>query len=477
MSPAVPSSTVTALAAKAQTLLFLTVFGDITVIALTAAWRLRHKVTLAIGLPILVFVVYSNSSDLVSRVLRVPSLLQAIIGILAFAVWRHRARLHPSSAVMTPLTLLLFLYCFVLFTSTTWAKDLWSADQRVTEMFKGFAIYLLVAMLAASWTSLRQGMAALVLTASLLAILSLYQIATGQYDYDFWGFATVQRGNIYSDVSGARIAGPIHDPNFYAQILLVALPLAVVGAIVTRNVRHRVLFIAGALLTGTVTILTYSRGAMLALAVMTVILLVSLRFRIVHIAAAGVAALIILMLLPSAVTARLGTVEQLLPGHSEVSVERDASLEKRTLVLATAWQMFLDHPWLGVGVGNFGTRYDYYSNIAGSAAPQYDDPGEEQFPHTLYMQIAAETGLAGLALFGASIVVAFISLYRSRHELEARGRANLAVLAAGVAVALSGYLLTSVFLHGAYQRYLWIVLGFTAAVERLRAQPEEEVMA
>jgi O-antigen ligase len=320
-------------------------------------------------------------------------------------------------------------------------------------------------------------MGAIVFVASGLALLSLFQIATGRYDQEFFGFASVQTGTIYSDVSGARISGPIGDPNFYGQILLIALPLAVAGAIVTPSWIRRVFFAVAALLITAITLLTYSRGAMLALAVMTVILLVSLRVRVMHIAAAGVAALMVLVVLPPDVTARFVTVEELLPGGKQESVIRDASLEKRALVLNTAWQMFLDHPYLGVGAANFSTRYDRYSAIAGSAAPQYDEPGVEQFPHTLYMQIAAETGIIGFALFIAAMTVAFVSLYQSRSALEAEGRTELAVIAAAIAVALSGYLLTSVFLHGAYQRYLWIVLGFTAAVERLRGRRDEEVIA
>jgi putative inorganic carbon (HCO3(-)) transporter len=462
---------------KAQTLLFVVLFAALAVIAAAVAWRYRDRVPMSFGLVALVVIVYANASDLVTRATGLPSLLQPLIGLLAIVIWLQRRRLQPLSAIATPLTLLLFLYCYMLFTSTIWAKDMFLADQRVAEAGKGFAIYLLVAMIASSWSSLRQGMGAIVFVASGLALLSLFQIATGRYDQDFFGFASVQTGTIYSDVSGARISGPIGDPNFYGQILLIALPLAVAGAIVTPSWIRRVFFAVAALLITAITLLTYSRGAMLALAVMTVILLVSLRVRVMHIAAAGVAALMVLVVLPPDVTARFVTVEELLPGGKQESVIPDASLEKRALVLNTAWQMFLDHPYLGVGAANFSTRYDRYSAIAGSAAPQYDEPGVEQFPHTLYMQIAAETGIIGFALFIAAMTVAFVSLYRSRSVLEAEGRTELAVIAAAIAVALSGYLLTSVFLHGAYQRYLWIVLGFTAAVERLRGRRDEEVIA
>jgi len=440
-----------------------------------AIWRLRHNISLAIGLPILILIVFSNASDLLTRAIGTPSLLQPVIAILAIGVFFARKRLQPSQPVITLLTLLLALYCLFVFASTTWAKDLGLADERVSEIVKSFAIYLLVAMIAASWSSLRQGIAAVVVTVSALAILSLVQVATGRFDNDFAGFAAVESGNIYSDVSGARIAGPMHDPNFYAQLLLVALPFAAAAAIAMRGAR-RTLFIIATLIIGAAVILTYSRGAMLALAVMAVLLLTALRVRMLHFATAAVAAIVLLFALPSDVTARLVTVEQLLPG-SGTGVERDASVDKRKLVLGTAWNMFADHPFLGVGIANFSTRFNRYAALAGSSSPQYDDPGEGQFPHSLYMQIAAETGVVGLTLFGAAMLAAIASIYRTHRDLEARGRSDLAAIAAGIGVALCGYLLTSMFLHGAYQRPLWITLGFTAAIARLRTQPEAEVLA
>jgi putative inorganic carbon (HCO3(-)) transporter len=334
-----------------------------------AMWRLRRTISLAIGLPLLVLIVFSNASDLLTRAIGTPSLLQPIIAILAIAVWFARKRLQPSQPIFTLLTLLLALYCILVFASTTWAKDLALADERVSEIVKSFAIYLLVAMLAASWSSLRQGLAAAVVTASALAMLSLFQIATAQYDNDFAGFAAVESGNIYSSVSGLRIAGPLHDPNFYAQLLLAALPFAAAAAIATRDARRRTLFTIASLVIGAAVILTYSRGAMLALVVMTVLLLAALRVRVLHFATAAAIAVLLALALPSAVTARLVTVEQLLPG-SATGVERDASVEKRRLVLGTAWSMFADQPFLGVGVANFSTRFNHYAAIAGSSSPQ-----------------------------------------------------------------------------------------------------------
>jgi hypothetical protein len=50
----------------------------------------------------------------------------------------------------------------------------------------------------------------------------------------------------------------------------------------------------------------------------------------------------------------------------------------------------------------------------------------------------------------------------------------VASLATGVQLALIGYLVSSLFLHGHFPRYLWLLFGFCAALYRLApAGPEE----
>jgi len=110
--------------------------------------------------------------------------------------------------------------------------------------------------------------------------------------------------------------------------------------------------------------------------------------------------------------------------------------------------------------------------------------------HNLYLQLAAETGIAGLAAFAVVVAFAFAGLERERRRLLTRDRKLWAVVC-GLELALIVYLTTSLFLHAAYVRYFWLLLGLcvvaayaervpvlirllgqvlTQAVERMRAQ-------
>ena len=76
------------------------------------------RMVLRYALPLLVFFIYWNVSDIASRILRIPSLLQPMIVVLAALVWKYRTVFRPSGIVAQPVTLLLVCYTALLFVST-----------------------------------------------------------------------------------------------------------------------------------------------------------------------------------------------------------------------------------------------------------------------------------------------------------------------------------------------------------------------
>ena len=423
--------------------------------------------TLTIGLPLLVVVIYTDLSNAVMTRYAMPSLLQPLIALLALAVWWYRDRFRPSEAVLQPVVFLLGIYCVVLLAGTIWALKVELADARLGESVKALFICILAGSLAASWSALRRGIGALIIAATCFSVLSVIQVLTGKLTGILGGLIHLQSGNIYSDVSLPRASGPpVADPNFYARILLVAIPLAVAFAIAERRPRWRIAYILAACAIAAGTLLTYSRGAMLAVAGMAILLLFAWPLRPRYAAVAAITAALLLALLPSDVTRRVFTLQTLLPGHEEV-LELDSSVEERKLLVRAGMGMFSDHPIGGVGPANFEVHFDRYADRAGSAAYDFHPPGTRKFPHGLWVEIASESGLLGLIAFGSILVAAFVALRRARKELLARGDAPHAAVATGLAIALAGYLGASLFLHETHLRYAGLYLGLIAGVTRL----------
>lgn len=434
----------------------------------------------AAGLYLLVGFVYLNLSQVLVRQHDVPSVLQVLVVPLFLAAWAD-ARSRPGRAGGWPgsLALLLAAYTGLLLLSTTWARDPALADARTFEVLKAGVLFTAVVLLAVTPERLRGAALAAVLAGSILAALGVLQHITGDFSSDYWGLARIKLAHIHGETFEPRIAGPLGDPNFFAQILLVLVPVALALAWNARRHGSRVLLHGAAALLIAGTVLTYSRGGALALAV---VLLLSLLARGLGIRRliAGIALLGVLALsLPKDFTRRLTTLAQILPGSEEV-LNPDSSFGKRRVLTAVAWRMFLDRPLLGVGAANYTVRFPEYVEEVGSVAREYEGDGPN-YPHSLYLEVLAETGLAGLALFGLAVAACFSCLRRARAAFAVAGRVCEVRLARAFEISLVGYLLSSVFLHGHHIRYLWLLLALSAALYRVsqaqaasaEAQPED----
>jgi hypothetical protein len=112
-----------------------------------------------------------------------------------------------------------------------------------------------------------------------------------------------------------------------------------------------------------------------------------------------------------------------------------------------------------VGAGQFTVRYREYSLGLGVNNAQ---GGVE--PHNMYLEVAAETGYLGLLSWGAIVGVAFWRLRCGRLLLRQAGKRRESDLVEDLALALAGYLLSGMFVHNAYPRLFWLLIGAALAV-------------
>jgi O-antigen ligase len=126
--------------------------------------------------------------------------------------------------------------------------------------------------------------------------------------------------------------------------------------------------------------------------------------------------------------------------------------------------MFVDHPLTGVGIGNYAGHYQEYARSLGIEVRRVD-----RQPHNLFLEVAAEIGLPGLAAFGAMVGGAFFAVAVARRRWRAAGREAEAGIAFAVGVALAGWAATSVFLHLDFARPWWLLMGIAFALPGLAA--------
>jgi putative inorganic carbon (hco3(-)) transporter len=182
--------------------------------------------------------------------------------------------------------------------------------------------------------------------------------------------------------------------------------------------------------------------------------------------AAVAAATLGLLLAPGDYTQRITAVTGVL--GSGVESSQDSALRGRASENLAAVDMFADHPLLGVGVANYPVRYQEYSQEIG-----LDTRTTERAPHSLYLEALAETGVIGGAVLFGVLWLALSGAWRARRALSGTDR----VLVEGAFLAICGYLLAGLFLHAAYPRYLWIVVGLGFAARRLSEAAEAQPAA
>jgi putative inorganic carbon (HCO3(-)) transporter len=122
-----------------------------------------------------------------------------------------------------------------------------------------------------------------------------------------------------------------------------------------------------------------------------------------------------------------------------------------------AWNMFNDHPWLGIGIGNYAAVYPAY------ALPHWDDPLGHA--HNYYLNVLAESGIVGLAAYLVLWGAIFWTAWRAVRST--RGLAQgIAAGAFGVLIALSVHnLFDDLFVHS-MQMQVGITLGLIQVVGR-----------
>ncbi|MCU0281810.1 MAG: O-antigen ligase family protein [Acidimicrobiia bacterium] len=387
-----------------------------------------------------------------------PSVFQPLLALVALGIavrWATRGE-RPVGGGRA--AVFVGLYAAVALASLLAASDFAAGRFEAENLLKDGALAVVAGLLLRRTAMLRRVVWVMVTCGALLAAITAFQFLTGSFGTSFLGFGQTAVQNIVGGVDDVRISGPIGDPNFYAQLLVMLTPLALDRAFAeARRSRRLAAWGAAALMAASI-VFTFSRGGILALGVVVLLMLLRRPARWRALAALVLAAALAVPFLPPGYMDRLTALGQV----GTVESNTDVSIRGRTAEAGAGWAMFMDHPLTGVGVGNYSGYYQEYARSLGIEVKRVD-----REPHSLFLEVAAETGLPGLAAFGAMLGGAFWALGTARRRWRAAARAAEADLAYALGAALVGWLATSVFLHLDFARPFWLLLGLAFALPHL----------
>ncbi len=419
--------------------------------------------------PVAVLLIYSNVTVVAVRFHDVPKLAgQAVIALLLVPLL-HELVLRRRPVVVHPILALLFLFGALQGLALLFSENPAAAVPALVEyLVEGLLVFFLITNVVRTEADLRRATWALLLAGLIMSAVPIYQQVTRDFDSVYGGFGQTtdtgfRTGGVTdrgSEVRQHRLSGTIGEQNRFAQNLLMLVPLGLSLVWSERRRGPRLLAAGLTCVAGLGCVLSFSRGSAVAFAMMLAVMVVMRLVTPRQLLALGLGALLVTAALPQ-YWARLTTMQNL-PGlfSGDVSHETnpDSSFKGRLTEMLAAGMVFADHPVVGVGPGLFGDYSQEYGNRLGIRRLE----GARQ-AHSLYLGIAAETGVAGIACFLAVLFVACTGLLETRRRWKAV-RPELAHAATGYFLAILAYMTTGLFLHMSYARFFYLVLGLGAAV-------------
>lgn len=243
---------------------------------------------------------------------------------------------------------------------------------------------------------------------------------------------------------GHRLTGPLDNPNNFGTYLVMMSPLQWWAMGQARRWPERFVLLLGVLAIPPLLVQTDSRSSWLAFGIaVSVLIALTGRWRAL---AVGLVALAV-------------AVWRWRPFALSEAIDLSPGRWEGWLV---SWRMFLDHPWIGIGLGTFMANYMRYPLLEGAwPRPQY--------AHNCFLQILAETGVAGLITFVA--LVGWVCA-RGVHHVRTH-REHDSVVTALIA-SLAAFLVGAIFDTGLYSLpiafFFWWLLGLVVGATSFRPQ-------
>ncbi len=283
--------------------------------------------------------------------------------------------------------------------------------------------------------------------------------------------AKVFRNTLYSDRFGLAF-GTVSNPNDYACVLLLVLPLVLWLGLSSRSIIVRLMVFPTLFYGVYVTVSAASRGAMLGLLAEIVFFLWwgTARQRVGLLTLGTILLVVVVAAVPTAVTDRIRVFSQSEATDSNGVVDVGAleSLNLRRYMLQKSFEYTLQHPIFGVGPGQI-------ANYEGGHEKTFGSHGAWRNAHNTFLQVSSECGIPGLLLFVAGLVSTYLRLRATRRRARrAPAYADIRAAVYYVMTGMVGFCVAITFVNFAYLFYAPALGGVAVAVSSAAEQAFQE---
>lgn len=312
-------------------------------------------------------------------------------------------RTEPMPHGLVLATLLLLLAMLLSITTTH------SISASLKELVKWIEVVILL-LLGARYLHTRQQVWTLVIVV-LLAGVSQGLLGLVQAFFQLGPQAFVRASEL-------RVYGTFGQPNPFGGYINLILTISIALLLLGRDTRTRLLAGCAVIVLGIAEYLSQSKGGYIAIAV-AIYLILTLGFpRLRPLMYAIIIALVAAIggYMVGLVPARYTTPILQKIGLIDISFYAPSAANYANSERVAHWlagiNMFLDHPFLGVGIGNYASVYPHYA-LGIFVLPL-------GHAHNYYINIAAEAGIVGLTAFVLFIAAIFVAGGRAYRSISGR---------------------------------------------------------
>lgn len=379
----------------------------------------------------LVPLVYFKKGIISVEVILVPLL------VLAF-IWEYRkGTIKLNSLPIMPFLITFGLYIGVSAISLTNAVALTPGIMEIARFLSYVVVFLIVVKVQFTKEQYINFAKAFGLAAIIVGLFGIFQ-----YVFNF----SLNKAGLYAlQEAKGRVDSTLINPNYYSSFLNFVIPSFLLLAVVYfKDKKVQLMFFAFYAIFIVNLILTYTRAAWVTMACALVLLVLIMPKRFLknfikpHILIAFVVLLVGVYFMPdvqSRTQSAVYAVQKLIfpnakaPTDSfeekdpdelteeelqELEEEKQQNAVSDTAVVSrvTLWKtglyMYKDNPVLGVGMGNYYTRYKEFV----TKYPELDIGHDAYSVHNSYIKVAAETGTIGILAFISIYIAYFLYLIR-----------------------------------------------------------------
>jgi len=393
-------------------------------------------------------------------------LIAEILVLLALMFWCLKMiNREEIKFISTPLNFPILSFIVICVASLIWSNSFFVSLKELPLFLAGPLLYFVITNNISDEHQIRRILNVLLIVGSVFGLYGILQY--NGIDFSFW----------IRNIGRQQVFGLFGNVNYFAEYLIVPLPLAISLFFATRNRTHKILLLVGILAIGGSLILTFTRGSYLAIGISLIFMF------FLYLASRGkgfikenkkififILALIILITFLFAIPNPLnkpGTVISKIKGRISISqFTKGSSLKRRKAIWGFTGMMIKDRPFMGLGIGTY-----KYNSLKYQAKFFEQGQNRSLYPHGFatkahneYLQLWAELGIVGLGIFIWLIICYFNCGIKFLKKIKDDYKQGIIIglMGAVVAVLVDGIFGFPLHLPATIILF-WMALGLTVA--------------